>query len=310
MRKIICEFCNVEVETNVSNKRFCSQKCTSSFNIRRKKERFINQLKLGPCEVCGITPEIIFGSARFCSKTCSKKYSNIVSKEKRSFIRKKFYEENPYPIDTEKVRIINNIQYRKLSKNLFLITCRVCKKEFENDHLTTYCSDECIKKSYTPEFRPKFFENVEKITNEFSGRKFGKKVEHVSQFGIIKCDSLLEWSCLENFIRNDNVISISRFNGRIPYEFQGRLKSYQPDFEIITETKKYIVEVKDDLRRKEGASEKWNMYVNQALEKKKVLEKWCSENGYEMFWFTPSSIKSGLYAEAKKKFSVKSEAIE
>jgi len=308
MRKINCEFCNLEIETNVSNKKFCSQICSALYSKKRKKDLFKSKLKIGPCEVCEVIPEVIFGSSRFCSEKCSKVYSNLVSKEKRSEKRKEYYRQNPVFVDTKKIRTMNNVQYRKLSRNLFLITCRVCKKEFKNDHIISFCSEECTKNSYTPEFRPKFFENIEKITNEFSGRKFGKQVEYESEFGVIHCDSLLEWTCLEHFIRSEKIISIKRFSGRIPYEFQGRLKTYNPDFEILTETKKYIVEVKDDLKRKEGDSIKWNNYINQAFEKKKVLEKWCNENGYEIVWFTPV-MNNKLYKEVQKKFRVNLEEV-
>jgi hypothetical protein len=39
-----------------------------------------------------------------------------------------------------------------------------------------------------------------------------------------------------------------------------------------------------------------------------VLEKWCNENEYEMFWFTPI-LNRKLYVEAKKKFSVNLEEV-
>lgn len=291
-----CKFCNSIFETKKYSKKFCTKICISNYRTYLKEGGAPisdKEIKLTPCEVCGNIPEKLYASGRFCSFICNKKFSSNNSKEIRIEKTKKYFSD---------VKILLNTCEKKFF-------CKICNVEIDGKTGRKYCSKDCIKKSYTPEFKPKFFENVKIITDSFKKRNFGKQVKHESNFGIIHCDSLLEWTCLEYFIKNYNLISIERCKVRIPYEFKGCKKIYNPDFEIITDTKKYIIEVKDDLRRKEGDSEKWNTYLNQAFEKKKVLEKWCSENGCEMFWFTPS-IERRIYAEAKKKFSVKSEVIE
>jgi hypothetical protein len=98
----------------------------------------------------------------------------------------------------------------------------------------------------------------------------------------IRCDSKVEYSCLDYFEKNYTVIDIERCNFLIDFEFNNVLRKYNPDFKITTENVIYIVECKTILSNKELVR-KWKYYYDTIEQKKDSLQKYCNNMGYIAF---------------------------
>lgn len=104
----------------------------------------------------------------------------------------------------------------------------------------------------------------------------------------IRCDSKVEYSCVDYFIKNYDVISIKRCDFFIEYVFDDKIKRYLPDFIVETIEKTYIVECKSLFKITDDVinSKSWSMYYNTIEPKKIELKKYCEENGFTEFFFT------------------------
>lgn len=101
----------------------------------------------------------------------------------------------------------------------------------------------------------------------------------------IRCDSKLEYACLDWFERNYEVLAIRRCEFVIRYEFEGLERRYLPDFTIDTTTGTFIVEAKD-ISRMESLNKKWRRYNQMSPLKKEALLTFTEDNGFKAFWFT------------------------
>ena len=115
----------------------------------------------------------------------------------------------------------------------------------------------------------------------------------------IRCDSKVEYSCLNYFETNFNVIDIERCDFLIDFDYDGVNKKYNPDFKITTYKGVYIVECKTILSSKELVR-KWAYYYDTIEYKKKALDKYCEENNFLSFNYN-KSLNNKFYNSCKPK---------
>ena len=103
----------------------------------------------------------------------------------------------------------------------------------------------------------------------------------------IRCDSKVEYSCLNYFENNFDVLDIERCDFLIDFDYDGIIKKYNPDFKITTINDVYIVECKTILSSKELVR-KWSYYYDTIEGKKIALDKYCDENNFLSFNYNKS----------------------
>lgn len=258
-QEINCFFCEKlvyktkgELEQKSS---FCSQQCSALFN---NKQRILNgfttknKKKILVCNICN-----------------NQYIGSIHSPISKSLCEKCSHE--------ERNKIIKDYLFRKALKKDNQVAKRFCKKcSIEIFHCGKYCN-KCRNEQAS-------ISRIEAIKN---GKTNFKSIKCEYKFNdlIIKCDSKIEYACLNYFENNFEVLNIKRASEAIDYTFDGKNKLYLPDFEIITKEFTYIVECKSNIGSK-SLNKKWHFYNETAKIKKESLEKWCADNGYKSFWFT------------------------
>lgn len=111
----------------------------------------------------------------------------------------------------------------------------------------------------------------------------------------IRCDSKLEYACLQYAVKYLNAKKIMRHKEAIEYKKKDKICRFLPDFIIETQSEKFIVECKYD-RAGKYLNKKWGNYLGSAILKKKVLIRHAKENGMRWLWFTNMTWKEG-YSE-------------
>jgi hypothetical protein len=226
------------------------------------------------CENCQKEHDGTYGSGRFCSAECARGFS---TKAKRS--------------------LINEVVSKKLSGRNFRYIkkiCLECNKEFEVSwqyRNQKACSIKCssLLKWKNIDYQEKIRKaTIKSILNGRKGIKRAIQCKYSFKDKIIRCDSKTEYSCLNYFENNFNVLDIKRCNFTIPYIINGKNRKYLPDFIIETEDNIYIIECKAFFKITEEIknSKSWSMYYDSIIPKKEVLEKYCLENNYKSFFYT------------------------
>ena len=105
---------------------------------------------------------------------------------------------------------------------------------------------------------------------------------------LIRCDSKVEYACLDYLIKTYNVVSLKRCNFVIPFTFEGNVRHYVPDFKMIdVDGKTYIVEAKCEFIT-HHLRKKWRYYYETIPFKREALNAYCSVNGYTSVYFDRS----------------------
>jgi hypothetical protein len=224
------------------------------------------------CKNCNINESVKYSkytTGEFCSRNCARGFS---SKEKRLEINKTVSK-------SLKGRGNGNIK----------IICKNCLFEFEttwNRRDNLFCSHSCsaIYRSLQPEYIEKL--SIKRIESIIGGNvnNYGTKMTYVFNDINIKCDSKIEYSCLDFFVKS-GATEIERCNFYITYLDGEKIRRYNPDFKIKIDSIIYIVEAKSYMTIK-TVNEKWRMYNELSVLKKKALEQYCEQNNYKSFWFT------------------------
>jgi len=210
-----------------------------------------------------------YSTGDFCSRKCARSFS---TKNKRDEINKKVSE-------SLKGRGNDNIK----------IICKNCLTTFEitwNKRNSQFCSRSCA--AIYKNSQPKHLENlsIKRIKSIINGNvnNFGTKMIFEFNKKQIKCDSKIEYSCLDYFVKL-GATEIERCEFFIKYLDENKIRRYNPDFKIKIDSKIYIVEAKSYMSIK-SVNEKWRKYNELSILKKKVLEDFCEKNNYISFWFT------------------------
>ena len=335
--RIICKICLGTFETENSKKTCCSKQCgyksNALNNTRHAKERKTarDSVPLNPCELCGIIPDKKHASGRFCSPKCSRSFSTSknrddISKKASESLRINYekivnskdilpcticgiipitrHKSGRYCLDCVYKHLVNNSRklhhahIRKIwEAGDKLKECEVCGSLFQitwNSRIRKCCSDKCIRTINSDRM-------IQRNINGDFFQSFGHRVNYINNFLNIRCDSLIEWCFLEDYVNKhkDLIFSIARSSLRIPYNLNGKSRTYTPDFDItLRNGKKYIVECKSE---QSGTSEIWVRYHNEANIKRKLLENYCAEQDLTFIWFTQKTRKD-LYKKAQKLF--------
>lgn len=223
------------------------------------------------CENCNTLEVANFGSKRFCSISCSRSFS---TKFKRAEIN-------------EKVK-------KKLTLPLKELTCIECSSKF-NVHsqykTQEFCSKQCaaINRNKNPLYTDKLSKSMIKAHIEGRMQNSIKSVKCYYEYNNdkIRCDSKVEYACLDFFIKTYNVLSIKRSTLILKYEYNLKIKNYLPDFEIETTIGTFIVECKCFFKITESVkkSKSWTLYYDTIELKRIVLKEYCKVNGFIEFFF-------------------------
>lgn len=303
-----CELCAIVPDKKYASGRFCSSKCSRSFStsknrdeiskkasetLRNHQEELVNSTDIPPCSICGIRPHARHKTGLFCLDCAYKATSHanikklVLKRNKRVMEKCRPEKCDPWTSEARKTwEAGDKSKECEGCGSLFQIT-------WKNRH-RKYCSDNCIRFSHSSKMIQR------NIDGDFF-QSFGHRVNYEEEGLDIRCDSLIEWCFLEDFVKSHKglMLSIARSSLRIPYDIDGRSRTYTPDFDVtLKDGKKYVVECKSE---QSGTSEIWIRYHNEANLKRKLLESYCAEQGLTFIWFTQKTRKD-LYRKAQKLF--------
>ena len=218
-------------------------------------------------------------SNKYCCASCGASYSNKI-KGKKS-------DETKYKISI-KLRNNNGDNPKIVEKQ-----CSFCYNKFSiewKNRKHKCCSLSCAAKYRMTD---KIKERLSEITsNRIKNGAFKPKLTSIKclyEFNDkkIRCDSKVEYSCLNYFENNFEVLDIERCDFLIDFDYKGINKKYNPDFKIITKNSTYIVECKTILSSKELVR-KWSYYYDTIEDKKLALDKYCKDNNFISFNYNKS----------------------
>jgi hypothetical protein len=243
------------------------------------------------CEYCKENDAIKYSkysSGRFCSKKCSNTYSSNL---KRDEVNKKVSE-------TMKEKYSNLEYYNKWKKRIDekIYTeeereqiSKKWKLYYKNnpDAIKRIINDNS-KRVVTSEIKEKLSKIMtEKILKgNFKPKLNSIRCLYKFRNLEIKCDSKVEYSCLNYFETNFDVKNIERVNFSLKFEFDNVIRNYIPDFKIeLSNGDIYIIECKTILSNN-NLKRKWKYYYDTIEIKKETLKKFCKEKGYKDFFYT------------------------
>lgn len=235
------------------------------------------------CENCTKEHDGTYATGRFCSSKCSRSFS---TKEKRKLINQKISKKIKQYFSIEENR-------KKLRKSASLKRHTQETKEKISKSIKRHCQEHPhkgykITKKWSDERRQKSsLLMIDRIVNG-KVKLTSKRCFYVFKGNTIRCDSKVEYSCLNYFEKEFDVQEISRCSFSIKYDYKGKEKNYIPDFVIKTNDRVFIVECKQffwDERIKNKAQGKWKFYYESFKYKKKALEKFCQQNNYTSFFY-------------------------
>lgn len=227
------------------------------------------------CEAWGNLCLVDYGSGRFCGQSCARSFSTRKNKE---------------IANTRRIASLKAYFAREgKGKGLHLVArdCLECSKRFtpKRHKNQIYCSSICAHKS--PKVREKM--SIARSSAIQDGKNVSKQAIRcvfTSSLGRIRCDSKLEYTCLDWFTRNYQITSITRCSHILRYQHGNVLRRYMPDFEIHTTKGIYLVECKMKVHYKD-LDAKWGDYNAKAVLKKKALIEFAEEHGMIPLWFLP-----------------------
>lgn len=159
-----------------------------------------------------------------------------------------------------------------------IFVCKICKNNYKSIHEKSTCGNkECGRISNS-------LARIEAIKNG----KVNNSKRYIYKFNnkSLRCDSKIEYACLNYFLSHYKVLDISRCDFSIEYNMKGKIRRFLPDFKItVFPNNIFIVEAKSTMGMK-STNEKWHMYNETQPYKKEALIKFCKENNYSYFWFT------------------------
>ena len=269
-----CKNCNENEAIKYSkytNGEFCSKKCARLFSPKQKRNETNKKV-----------------SEKLTGRKLSNEHRKNISKSRKG--RKNVISEET----KNKISIALKKRSEKISDiEVLYKTCESCKNKFLAGNKNTkranskkYCSRECFLVANSSSASKAHMSTImcEKAMRGLIKNK-GVKCKYVFNGKIIKCDSKVEYACLDFFEKKYNVIDIERCQIIIKYEYENKEKGYNPDFLIATKEGKFMVECKTIIKNK-FLNDKWRKY-NEISEIKKIkLEEYAEKNKINSFWFT------------------------
>lgn len=176
-----CEICNIEFETTIHNKKFCSPECSKQgTKIRSAKRRNADIVK--DCPICGKSFEIKKNGAltKYCSQECADEARRIRNRER-------WRKDNPgWDDGTNRV-------------------CEWCGQAYtvsaRNAHRARFCSDECRQTWYGREVRgyvplEEYLKERKKQKQERQARLEEERERQLSNLKCVECGSIFKGTSL------------------------------------------------------------------------------------------------------------------
>ena len=293
MRK--CKFCGKEFSNELNHHYFAGHvaNCKKNPDLEKRFEKqrrasFLQRLPriklIQNCPKCGKEFELELLQSiinqgkyqKFCSKSCSSK--RIMTLEQKEKIRKKL---------TGKIYPERQIREEH--------QCVICHAKFScvHCHKGITCSNlNCIRMN----------QSHLAIQRVQSGKvnSHSHRVKFLFQDEEIRCDSLMEYACLDWCFKNFKPQKLSRSVLIIEYSYQNQIHQYIPDFDMISQDeKKYIVECKT-LQVGKVLSKKWDNYLQKSPLKEMALRDYCEKNNIEVIWFDANRLHRSFYRKLQQ----------
>ncbi len=237
------------------------------------------------CENCMRPMLRVYGSGRFCDAKCARGFS---TKSRRAEISAKTSSTLKRRILAGEVEPPNRGPKRHTSlRQTLMKDCPGCEKPFATKNPSKVC---CSNKCAQNLPGRKESQSLARIEALKVGRTNHKSIrcEYDFRGEKIRCDSRLEYACLDWFERHHKVTKMSRSGITIEYDDGGQTRRYLPDFIIDTEAGTFIVECKSQIYSK-SLSEKWYRYRESAPLKQAALRSYAEKNTLHPFWFEPGT---------------------
>ena len=225
---------------------------------------------------------------KFCSTSCSAYYNNIKRGARSDETKNKISSSLMGKIVSDVTRKkISDAKKSEKSKNKISNSLKIFWKN--NIKAKNNLSKKLTGRIVSTETRSKQSEIMSnKIKNgTFKPKLKSIKCEYNFKNEKIRCDSKVEYSCLNYFEKNYDVIDIKRCDFLIDFEYKGVNRKYNPDFKIITKNDIFIVECKTILSNKD-LQRKWEYYYDTIEYKKLALDKYCKDNNFISFNYNKS----------------------
>lgn len=221
------------------------------------------------CENCEEKHDEKYGSGRFCSSKCARGFS---TKNKRKLINEKV-----------------SLKLKQEHHERYYSICPNCENEFETEwkkRKNKFCSKRCsIDHKYKdPEYIKKLSLGRIKKIREGVVNSSGIRMIYTFNESKIKCDSKIEYSCLD-FFEKKGAEEMKRCDFSIEYKDEEKTRRFLPDFCIKIRDEIFIVEAKGYMSVN-SVNEKWRDYNRLSVLKKEALKKYCEDNNFTSFWFT------------------------
>jgi hypothetical protein len=179
----------------------------------------------------------------------------------------------------QKTQEISRENSRKKAANK-INNCIVCQVNIISNGRAKYC------KSCRSEIMSK--SAIKRINNPNNSKNLATiHCYYLFNNELIRCDSKVEYSCINYLINNFQIINIKRCKTILPYQLDNKTKNYNPDFEVsLLNGKIMIVECKAP--EADGLSTRswWKFYYDSIKPKAEALEKYCQEVGYDILFYT------------------------
>lgn len=233
------------------------------------------------CEKCGTKHDGKYGSGRFCNQSCSRSFSTSKSREEinqkisNTFATKAVLIEKICPICSSTFKVAK---------------CRLRKKT---------CSSSCGAKLSNSRPDRKERLSIARTQAIIDGKTNFKSIKCTYFFKEtpIRCDSKIEYACLNYFETVYNAISMRRCSESIEFDDNGQKRRFIPDFIIETQDDCFIVECKSFVSVK-NLNEKWRKYNELSLKKREVLNEFAVMTNRKPFWFT-KNLHAAYYDNVK-----------
>lgn len=215
------------------------------------------------CENCSSKHDGTFASGRFCNLKCSRSYAAKIDRTARNASTRLKLTGSGQP-DIQK-------------------ECPTCRKPFTctyRKRRTRFCSNFCALTH--PDRLLKQSEHGIKQAQQGGTASNAIRCTYPFQGTEVRCDSKLEYACLDWFERNHTVLAMVRCPAVLEYELAGAIHRYTPDFEIETAESIYVVECK-------GWFGKQGRYQAAIERKQEVLKEHAAQRGVQSLWLTPST---------------------
>ena len=226
------------------------------------------------CKRCLKNHDGKFGSGMYCSRSCANKREYDSARKLQVYTKVK----NTLAITNaskyaawEKICPVCNVKYFHYKNK----TCSlVCSRKLA--HRTEIREEQSRKTALRIMLDPSYAKRLKTIRCEFEFNG-----------SMIRCDSKIEFACLDYVTKNFDIISLKRCDFIIPFQFDDITRHYVPDFIFVTSNNTYVVEAKCEFVNQHLRT-KWRYYYETIPYKRIALQKFCDEHSYTALYFNRS----------------------